>query len=75
MTFLAAALVLLALVTKAEPTRQLTSLGHSTVRAISRGRLRIPSALAFLVGLVEWACILFLVIAVVSYLYSLSRAT
>jgi len=74
LTFLLAAVVLLGVVRKANPIPWLTSLGHATVRATSRGRRTVPNAVAFLLGLAEWAAILALVIAVGFYLYSLFGA-
>jgi hypothetical protein len=69
---LAAAVVLLALVTKSDPTGKLLSLGHSTVRIITRGRRTLPTVWALLLGLLVWVTILLVVIAVVYYFLLMS---
>jgi len=74
LTFLLAAVVLLGLVRKVNPFPWLTDLGHATVRTISRGRRTVPTAMAFVLGLAEWATILALMIALGFYLYSLFGA-
>jgi hypothetical protein len=63
--------VLLTLVTKKNPTVHLVDLGRGVVQAITRRRVTVHGARAFVIGLLVWACIVWLVIVLLMFLYSL----
>jgi hypothetical protein len=72
--FLIAIAILLWFGTKSQRARKLSALGHWTIRTVSAGQIRVPDAMAIVLGIAALVIALIALLYVMSYLYGAFRA-